>query len=367
MLANSSPGNSRGLAPGKQRARGRWRRFFRLSLRTLLLVLVLLGVWLGVTFNRVREQRAAVARIQQLGGSVQYAHDLDAIRRKIKKPVLPGPAWLRRLLGPEIFQDVVWIRLSNTAVTDADLRLVGKLRSVAQLELSFTNVSDAGLYELRRCRRLKWLDLNETKVTSDGLRHLAAMPDLAGLMLSRTEVGDEGMACLSSHRQLAHLGLEETRVTSKGIEHLRGCSALSDLFLSNTSVDDAAVETLSSLRNLTSLILTRKMSGAGVLAVSDALPGCRVEGHLVDLGGRPDKKLSRTTAQWAPVLTRIVALDGEDRLKVVDLKWCNIQDEHLAALHGLKNVELIDLRDSDVTSAGASALRAALPHCDVRH
>ena len=47
------------------------RRWFQYSLRTLLVLVTVLCVWLGVTVNRARKQREAVAAIQELGGTVR--------------------------------------------------------------------------------------------------------------------------------------------------------------------------------------------------------------------------------------------------------------------------------------------------------
>ena len=348
--------------------RPRWQGLFQLSLRSLLLLLMALGIWLGLTFNRVRQQRAAVSRILELGGKVQFAHEVVAMRNRSrpKQPVVPGPPWLRRWLGPEFFDTVVWVRLANTAVTDEDLRLVAKLDRMEFLALNSTSISDAGLFELRHCRRLKSLSLSETRVTGDGLRHLANMPDLAGLSFWKTSVGDEGLYHLRGNRSLVSLELSETQVTSQGIRHLRKCDSLDHLGLSDTAVDDTALETFLLLRSLATLEVTgTKISGRGLHALCEKLPVAAVEGHLVDLYGMPDKKIKYTATQWAPVLARIVALDGENRLKLIDLKWSNIDDEQLTLLHALKHAELIDLRHSEVTEGGAAALRMALPNCEV--
>jgi hypothetical protein len=350
--------------------RGRARRLLQLSLRSLLVLLLALGIWLGLTFNRVRQQRAAVARIQQLGGKVQYAHDVAATRvaGQPKQPVVPGPPWLRRLLGPEFFDTVLWVRLNKTAVTDADLRLVARLDRLEFLDLYSTSISDAGLFELRHCRRLKSLTLSETTVTDDGLRHLPNMPYAAGVSLGGTAVGDEGLYHLRGQRGLVHLELRATRVTSRGIRHLLDCDALEVLSLRDTAVDDTALETLAMLRSLNELDVTgTKISGRGLRALCEKFPEADVQGYLIDLGGNPEHKFSFTATQWAPLVARVVALDGEDRLKLIDLRWCNFDDEQLAALHALKHAELIDLRHSDVRDGGAAALRNALPNCEVLH
>ena len=55
------------------KTRPRWLRF---SLRTLLVVVTVLGVWLGVQVNPVRKQRNAVAWIQEVGGTVTYDYEI---------------------------------------------------------------------------------------------------------------------------------------------------------------------------------------------------------------------------------------------------------------------------------------------------
>ena len=60
--------------PTSAKDRRRWLRF---SLRTLLVLMTVLGValgWLGVQVNRVRKQRDAVAWVQQVGGTPMTAH-----------------------------------------------------------------------------------------------------------------------------------------------------------------------------------------------------------------------------------------------------------------------------------------------------
>jgi hypothetical protein len=46
---------------------GKIRRRLRISLRATMLVIVLLGVWLGWQVNTAREQRQAVAAVQKYG------------------------------------------------------------------------------------------------------------------------------------------------------------------------------------------------------------------------------------------------------------------------------------------------------------
>ena len=227
---------------------GRSRRWFQLSLRMALVVLTLGCVWLGVLTKRARDQRAAVARIEQLGGRIDYGWEYEWADRGQARPnaVRPGWPWLHRAVGPELFQEVFFVRLYKSRATDADLRLIGKLRGVRMLSLSSPSVSDVGLHELRSWRLIH-LDLDRCQITDEGFRHLresAELKQLESLDLSGTAVGDKTAQLVSEFPQLQHLDLSATRVTSQGVIHLAKLRNLRDLSFSNTAVDDAAVEAL---------------------------------------------------------------------------------------------------------------------------
>ncbi len=67
------------------------RRFFRYSLRTLMIVVAVFCVWLGFTAKRARDQRLAVEAIRAVHGGISFQHQLD-------RTDPPGPEWLRPLI-----------------------------------------------------------------------------------------------------------------------------------------------------------------------------------------------------------------------------------------------------------------------------
>ncbi len=89
------------------------RSWFRYSLRTFLVILTLFAVWLGVQVHRARQTRLAIDAIEELRGQINYVHEritsggfgFDSSAK------LPGPAWLRELIGNEYFLDVSIIQL----------------------------------------------------------------------------------------------------------------------------------------------------------------------------------------------------------------------------------------------------------------
>lgn len=89
----------------------RRRRWFQYSLRSFLVVVTALAVWLGVVVNRAREQREAVKAIEALGGSVMYDwHFFETPEQKsvMEHATVQLRTWLRRIdcrracLGPKL-------------------------------------------------------------------------------------------------------------------------------------------------------------------------------------------------------------------------------------------------------------------------
>jgi hypothetical protein len=70
------------------------------------------------------------------------------------------------------------------------------LSPLRTLDLSHTDVTDAGLTHLERLTQLQWLNLGGTKVTDSGLQHLKGLTELQRLLLDGTQVTDKGRAKL---------------------------------------------------------------------------------------------------------------------------------------------------------------------------
>jgi hypothetical protein len=148
------------------------RRFFQFSLRTLLVVMLVVCVTLGWKVDKVRKQRRAVAWVQESGGDVSYDYEWD--NGRVPNPQPPGPKWLRELLGIDFFDGVNLVHLIDSEVSDVT-PLAG-LTSLERLYLYGTQVSD--VTSLARLTTLKTLILRKTQVSEEDYKKVKeALPN----------------------------------------------------------------------------------------------------------------------------------------------------------------------------------------------
>ncbi|MGA2031281.1 MAG: hypothetical protein ABSG68_03405 [Thermoguttaceae bacterium] len=135
-------------------------RWFQFSLRTLLVFVTLCAFacsWLAVKLQQAKRQREAAAAVEKLGGQVEWSEP-------------SGPLWLRRLLGDDLFRSVVDVGLGGTEVTDAELEHLKGLDQLQSLNLARTNIAGAGLGNLKGLNQLQYVYLGGTQVTDAGVK-----------------------------------------------------------------------------------------------------------------------------------------------------------------------------------------------------
>lgn len=187
----------------------------------LLAVTVLVCVTLmaaGFVWRALR-QAERLDLVDRLGGQVEL------------EPVISDEIYelLHETLGWQLasgLTEIIYVDLSDTAATDADLEL------------------------LHGAKRLRGLSLNNTQITDDTLRRLRGLTELEEVELWGTAVTDAGLTHLTGLHQLNHLNLGNTRVTDAGLQHLRGLVNLKYLILTGTGISDTGLTHLDGLPQL---------------------------------------------------------------------------------------------------------------------
>jgi hypothetical protein len=249
------------------------RRWLQFSLRTLLVLMLVLGAglgWLAHEAERARAQRKLAAAIEQLGGRVEYRAVSGGMIRIVV-------VWWGKLLGEDLSGDATYVHFRGALVSDAGLAHLQGLTQLQAIDLHNSQVSDAGVAHLRGMSQLRALGLWETQVSDAGLAHLRGLTQLQQLFLDDTQVGDAGLAHLRGLKRLQRLDLNNTQVSDAGLVHLRGLTQLQVLFLDNTQVSDAGLVYLQGLTQLRWLsVRNTKVTEAGVAELQKALPNLTI-------------------------------------------------------------------------------------------
>jgi Leucine Rich repeat len=237
-----------------------------------------------------------------------------------------------RKLGAEVkldrFDEIVSIDFrENEEITDADLEHVRGLPRLQTLNLSLTGVTDEGLVNLRGLDRLRTLNLAGSKVTSQGLVHLTDLPELRELRLWGDGIDDAALEHIGAITSLTQLDLSGTQVTGSGFKHLAAIPRLRVLYLHWAPVGDEAMESLKELTRLDQLCLDETL-------VSDK--------GLVHVGELYELEMLHIASK------------------------AEVTDAGLKHLHGLDRLKELQIRPGQITEAGLSKLKAAIPQVEIK-
>jgi internalin A len=400
------------IPPPRKRLRG-------LSIRMLMLVVLIVGGWLGWLCYRARVQGEALAAIERAGGKIWF----DWQWKNGRFQAAGKPGWLRRQLGPGFFEEPKFVAVESTAgapvasqINDGLMLQIGRLRNLQTLRVVSASVTDAGLAQVRNLRDLRELTFQSSKVTSLGpanlggltrleslsfqcmfvrkldlgfLRGLSSLRDLRisgsrqkvqldltpleGLpQLQKLSLGfiltDADLAHLKGLRNLTSLGLNGQGITNSGLQYLRSLRALKELRLFNVTVTD--LQPLSLLASLESLGLWRtQVDDAGLAPIQNlrALKELVLrESQITDAGMsylRGLKTLTMLELPGARITDKgLESLGGLSKLEGLSLDHTAITDSGLASIAGLPNLQVLSLQNTAITDAGLTQL-AGLRRC----
>lgn len=234
----------------------RFRAYSRVSLRTALVLVVIVGVWSAWLVQSARAQRRAVRAIESAYGGVWYEWQWQ------NGAAVPNgkpwwPKWLIDCLGIDVFCNVVAVDGSifdpgpGRGGPGALLSIVSQFRRLQDLTLPYDlPLDDQALARLRGLKYLTSLDLEDMDITDPGLEHLSGLTGLRSLNLGLTQVTDAGLACLRGLTLLEELDLRKTEISDAGLIHLKGMTKLRVLNLAYTDVSDEGLVHLQHLSRM---------------------------------------------------------------------------------------------------------------------
>jgi hypothetical protein len=242
-----------------------WRRYLRLSVRGLLILVLLIGGWLGWLAQTARTQREAVAAVLKVHGAIRY--DWQGASFASGEPAPPmATRWLARTIGQDYLHSVVLVALP------ARLFMSPPNDGIRPFERA-----DFVMAQLKGVTKLLALHLTGSDVRDSGLSHLEGLTELSELYLGFTQATDSAIAHVRGLANLSDLNLRKTRITDAGLPHLIGLTKLSALDLVGTRITDAGLAHLNSLSSLKTLeVGDTHVTDAGVRELQKALPNLKI-------------------------------------------------------------------------------------------
>lgn len=222
------------------------------------------------------------------------------------------------------------------------------------LNLQQTNLTEAGIRELKKFKTLVRLNLAYSPVTAALLHELAELPALQELDLTAVKVPGRGfvgaleeaeMKELARLKRLTTLRLGYVRLTAEGVRQLKAAPALTTLSLSAGRGPFFPGNDPGVLRAL------RELKSVRHLWTGD--PSAEALRELKDM-----KQLRTLSLTWESPLARrgLKELRELDPNIAIEMKLFFATDADLKELRGLRNLTLLNLTGTQVTDKGMQEL-----------
>jgi hypothetical protein len=266
----------------------------RFSLRFLLLCMVLMGLWLGWTVRRAREQKEAVAWVRDRGGEVHYDYHwapaapnspgaVNWFGGKYNGKIARPNNWLADRLGDDYFHRAESVQFAGSDLPEivfTELGRLDRLPHLKALSLQRWNFDDEALQQISRLHRLGTLHLSGARYSDSGLKSISSLPQLRALVLTGGRLTEDGLASIASIRQLETLGLLDMPIEGEGLEHLQQLPNLRNLVLMS-GIRRSAIDKVKLLRGLKELMWIDSLGGGGPnpelqSELQTALPNCKI-------------------------------------------------------------------------------------------
>jgi serine/threonine protein kinase/uncharacterized membrane protein len=297
------------------------------------------------------DDRKAAEYALSLGGNVRVNGDFRNLHQASELP--PGKLELTQLdlsgtqvtdAGLAHFKDCKALKslvLLGTKTTDTGIANFKNCKGLTHLAVAGTQVGDAGLANFKDCSSLRGLHLSHTKVTDAGLAYLKNCKDLEELLLLETKTTDAGLASFRGCKNLRYLDLRGTAVTDKGLSHFEESKELAGLILSGTAVTDAGLAYFKGCVKLTELgLLSTQVGDAGLAHL-----GNNKNLKVLDLG------YTRTTDAGLALFK-----DCKD-LTVLSMPNTQVGDKGLSHFRNCKDLKILNVGITQVTDAGLALFK----------
>lgn len=105
----------------------------------------------------------------------------------------------------QLAENIVWLRLDNTKITDEALEGIGKLTKLVRLNLSGTAITTAGIGQLKTLQNLEYINIVNTKADDAGLLILSNIPSLKNIYCWNSLITASGIENYKTKMPAVHI------------------------------------------------------------------------------------------------------------------------------------------------------------------
>lgn len=153
--------------------------------------------------------QADTAILNSIGKQGFIVHRLSSTSNLLEASLPKGGSTdidMKSLLG--LKDQLVWLQLSNSGVSDKDLEAIGQLPNLIKLNLNHNDISDKGARYLKNLSKLEYLNLYATHVSDSSVVPLMSLPRLKELYFWQTKVTANYLETLKPYRPNLKIILE---------------------------------------------------------------------------------------------------------------------------------------------------------------
>ncbi len=266
--------------------------------------------------------------------------------------------------------------LSGTELSDAGAAHLERLPTLTSLNVRGCSISDAGLKPIGKLTGLTFLSVGElstsavrhpaprspdplvrTSLTDTGLRELHSLAKLETLTVASPNITEAGLSQLVEFcPDLVTLNIEQAPLTDSVLEPLSKLRHLRTLSLIQSKLTDGAIDSVAKLKLIHSLnVQGSQITGDGIRRLQATLLGCRVFGGEY----HPKRNLVRVLVQ-AKGRVHVTLAGGASR-EITDATFTDLPTEFTSQRIDLRNVrplapELLQLPEATELILADSAI-----------
>lgn len=196
---------------------------------------------LGLTFDRCTFTSGALAALDR-NRSIDALQFLDS-------PIDDG-----LLAGLEVVPNLHVFYMNVGDPPPGAVRLLSRAGRLISLTITNSRLNDSALSRIVDANeRLEILDVHSTAVTDAVMPNICKLRSLRRLCLNRCAITDAGLAHVRTLRRIEFLALSYTDITDSALRNLDGMQRLNELHITHTRVTNASLATLSELPDLSCL------------------------------------------------------------------------------------------------------------------